>query len=65
MVRYLNSFHYACKAIIGEGVYDIKTNIELIVDSLTVIINSVIFSIVITIIGHIYDNMYKSKEELY
>ena len=44
--------------------HSLENRLELIVDALTVIVNSCIFSIVIMLIGNVYHNINKRKEEL-
>ena len=58
------SFQLSSKSIIGEGLYDLDTDTEIIFDSLMVFLNSVIFSIVITYVGNIYANIIKKDATL-
>ena len=64
MVKYTYSFHFACKSLINESVYEIRTIIELIFDSIVTIFNALIFSVIISYVGNIIETINKRKAEI-
>ena len=63
-MKYIVSFHFACKSLLSESVYEPGNVTELIFMSFVVIFNGIVFSVVINYVGKIIDNMNKREEEI-
>ena len=49
----MHSFHFACKSLLNDSVYEYETKSEIIMQSFIVILNGIVFSIVINTVGNI------------